>query len=279
MYFSPVFQDVHVMIFIGFGFLMTFLKKLVSDFSLSSIRRNLKYIARYGLAAVSLNMLLSVVCIEWSILVHGFLHPHYDTCDSGADNHHRAARSAGGGGGEYHYNKHCNPDWPWINITLTTMLSADFATAAVLISFGVLLGTTTPVQLVLMTLIEIVLFNVNEVIGRAYMGAVDAGDTIFVHMFGAYFGLAVSRVLYNRQASTSKKAGANRTSDLFSMVGTVFLWMFWPSFNSGAAAEGDAQMRGLINTYLSLCACAMSAFAVSALVNPQRKFCMVGIIK
>jgi len=253
----PMFQDVHVMIFIGFGFLMTFLKK-------------------YGLAAVSLNMLLSVVCIEWSILVHGFLHPHYDTCDAGADDHHRAARSAGGGGGEgeYHYSKHCNPDWPWINITLTTMLSADFATAAVLISFGVLLGTTTPVQLVLMTLIEIVLFNVNEVIGRAYMGAVDAGDTIFVHMFGAYFGLAVSRVLYNRQATTSKKASANRTSDLFSMVGTVFLWMFWPSFNSGAAAEGDAQMRGLINTYLSLCACAMSAFAVSALVNPQRKFCM-----
>jgi len=252
----PMFQDVHVMIFIGFGFLMTFLKK-------------------YGLAAVSLNMLLSVVCIEWSILVHGFLHPHYDTCDAGADDHHRAARSAGGGGeGGYHYSKHCNPDWPWINITLTTMLSADFATAAVLISFGVLLGTTTPVQLVLMTLIEIVLFNVNEVIGRAYMGAVDAGDTIFVHMFGAYFGLAVSRVLYNRQATTSKKASANRTSDLFSMVGTVFLWMFWPSFNSGAAAEGDAQMRGLINTYLSLCACAMSAFAVSALVNPQRKFCM-----
>ena len=197
-------------------------------------------------------MLLSVVCIEWSILVHGFLHPHYDTC---ADDHHRAARSAGGGGdGGFHYNKHCNPDWPWINITLTTMLSADFATAAVLISFGVLLGTTTPVQLVLMTLIEIVLFNVNEVIGRAYIGAVDAGDTIFVRMFGAYFGLAVSRVLYNRQASSSKKAGANRTSDLFSMVGTVFLWMFWPSFNSGAAAEGDAQMRGLANAYRSLCA-------------------------
>merc|ERR1711994_360790 len=127
----PMFQDVHVMIFIGFGFLMTFLKK-------------------YGLAAVSLNMLLSVVCIEWSILVHGFLHPHYDTCASGADDHHRAARSAGGGGDHgFHYNKHCNPDWPWINITLTTMLSADFATAAVLISFGVLLGTTTPVQLVL----------------------------------------------------------------------------------------------------------------------------------
>ena len=34
IYSSPVFQDVHVMIFIGFGFLMTFLKKLVFHFSL-----------------------------------------------------------------------------------------------------------------------------------------------------------------------------------------------------------------------------------------------------
>jgi len=63
-------------------------------------------------------------------------------------------------------------------------------------------------------------------------------------------------------------------SDLFSMIGTVFLWMYWPSFNAGAAAKGDAQMRAVINTYISLCACCCSAFAVSALVNPQRKFCM-----
>ena len=126
-----------------------------------------------------------------------------------------------------------------------------------------------------MAMIEIVLFNINEVIGRAYMGARDAGDTIFVHMFGAYFGLAASRILYTEESTKSSKAGANRTSDLFSMVGTVFLWLFWPSFNSGAVAEGDAQMRALINTYLSLCACALSAFAISAIVNPQRKFCMV----
>ena len=90
--------------------------------------------------------------------------------------------------------------------------------AAVLISFGVVLGTTSPVQLVIMAGIEIVLFNINEVIGRSYIGAVDAGDTIFVHLFGAYFGLAMSRVLYDRSAATSSKAGANRISDLFSIL-------------------------------------------------------------
>ena len=49
------------MIFIGFGFLMTFLK-------------------RYGLSAISLNMLISAFAIQWTILVSGFFHLHYDKC-------------------------------------------------------------------------------------------------------------------------------------------------------------------------------------------------------
>merc|ERR1719187_1958498 len=174
------------MIFIGFGFLMTFLKK-------------------YGLSAVSLNMMISALCIQWTILVSGFLHPHYDTCSTEEDGGHKK-RSAS----EALYNSNCSPNWPWIDINITTLLNADFATAAVLISFGVVLGTTSPVQLIIMSLIEIVLFNVNEVIGRAYLGAVDAGDTIFVHLFGAYFGLALSRVLYDPAAATSNKAGSTR---------------------------------------------------------------------
>ena len=59
-------------------------------------------------------------------------------------------------------------------------------------------------QLIVMTLIEIVLFVGNEVIGRQKLGAVDAGDTIFVHLFGAYFGLAVSRVLHYKNADHHK---------------------------------------------------------------------------
>jgi hypothetical protein len=43
------FQDVHVMVFVGFGFLMTFLR-------------------RYGLSAVGFNMMISVYAILWHIL-------------------------------------------------------------------------------------------------------------------------------------------------------------------------------------------------------------------
>ena len=50
------------------------------------------------------------------------------------------------------------------------MLGADFCAATVLISFGVLLGKTSPLQVIVMALIEIVLFIGNEIIGRKYFG-------------------------------------------------------------------------------------------------------------
>merc|ERR1711964_823267 len=50
-----MFQDVHVMIFIGFGFLMTFLRK-------------------YGYSSVGLNFLVASFVIQWHMLCGGFMH-------------------------------------------------------------------------------------------------------------------------------------------------------------------------------------------------------------
>ena len=52
------------------------------------------------------------------------------------------------------------------------MLYSDFAAATVLISFGVVIGKTSPLQLIFMSLVEIVLFEVNEIIGRKYLGVI-----------------------------------------------------------------------------------------------------------
>ena len=239
-----------VMVFVGFGFLMTFLKK-------------------YGYSSVGLNFVVSALVIQWSILSNGFWHQAFGTAA-----------------------------WHKIELSIETLITADFAAAAVLITFGALLGKVTPAQLMVVALVEIVFYGINENIGAGTFGAVDMGGSIFVHTFGAYFGLACSFALglaWTRKRGAGDPIGAlskptlclptsrrvaidaaaeeaeennasSTTSDMFAMVGTLFLWMFWPSFNGALAAEHQ-QHRVVINTLLSLCACCVSAFLFSALLR------------
>merc|ERR1719316_907519 len=103
-----------------------------------------------------------------------------------------------------------------------------------------------------------------------------------VHTFGAYFGIALSRVLSPSKKNSSgdveshEDNGASTSSDMFAMIGTLFLWMFWPSFN-GALAHGSQQHRVFVNTVLSLSACCVTAFAADNLLRPNHKFSMVSI--
>lgn len=55
----------------------------------------------------------------------------------------------------------------------------------------------------------------------------------------------------------------------------MFLWLYWPSFNAGPA-YGNERHRAVVNTILSLSACTVVTFAVSAAVG-KRKLNMVCI--
>ncbi|NXA00720.1 RHAG protein, partial [Nesospiza acunhae] len=216
----PHFQDVHVMIFVGFGFLMTFLKK-------------------YGFSSVGFNMLIAAFGLQWGILMQGFWH-----MESGK-----------------------------ISVDIKSMINADFSTATALISFGALLGKTSPIQMLILTLLEITMFACNEHLVTEVFKATDVGASMTIHAFGAYFGLAAAFVLY-RPGLTNKHDNDESTyhSDMFAMIGTLFLWLFWPSFNSAIA---EAQVTAIINTYYSLAACTIVTFALSSLVDKRGKFSMV----
>jgi ammonium transporter Rh len=54
------------------------------------------------------------------------------------------------------------------------------------------------------------------------------------------------------------------------MIGTLFLFCFWPSFNAGTA-YGDGRLRAIINTYISICASVVLTFTVSALVGKGKE--------
>ena len=79
---------------------------------------------------------------------------------------------------------------------------------------------------------------------------------------------------YEKINNSRDKNCSSKVSDTFAMIGTIFLWLFWPSFN-GALAVGNSQHRVVINTILSLTASCMSSFAMSKYF--RRKFNMIDI--
>jgi len=205
--------------FIGFGFLMTFLK-------------------RYGYGSVGFNFIVAAYVLEWALLVRGWL-------EAGV---------------------HGESDF---TLNIKSLLVADFCAAAVLISFGAVLGKASLSQLIVMATCEVVIQGVNELIGLHYLQAYDVGESIYVHIFGAYFGLAVSKVLQGSKDIESTKEGSHYHSDLFAMIGTLFLFLYWPSFNSAVAVD-EGQTRAIINTFLSITASCVATFIMSLLVGKGR---------
>lgn len=60
------------------------------------------------------------------------------------------------------------------------------------------------------------------------------------------------------------------------MIGTIFLWMYWPSFNSAPATE-DSAHRTIVNTVIALSGSCVSAFVASRHFRGEDIFNMVDI--
>lgn len=93
-----------------------------------------------------------------------------------------------------------------------------------------------------MTTIETIFYSLNLTVVVSYLGAEDIGGTITIHMFGAYFGIVASYFFQPTKAIEDKfKQGkGDYKSYLISMAGTIFLFMYWPSFNA-ALRNGEAR--------------------------------------
>lgn len=236
------------MIFIGFGFLIT-------------------YLGKYGFSAVGYNFLIAAFGIQWAILMNGAIHGAF---------HDYPANCRGSGSA-------INTTYWCIQLDTQSLIKADFATGAVLISFGAVLGKTSPMQMLLVATLELVLYALNEN-ACINLGAVDLGGAMFVHTFGAYFGLALSwtistskngaRFCEGKTEHTHKSDVRSYNSNMFAMVGTIFLWVFWPSFNAALTTDTQAQQRIVVNTVLALAACCVTAFALDNLLEQHHKFNM-----
>jgi len=161
------------------------------------------------------------------------------------------------------------PGWgSYVNVDLAAFLKADFAVAAILVSFGAVIGKVNPTQITILTVLEAFwyCFNKQLVLTRWIFQFVDVGNTVIVHMFGAYFGLAVSAVL-GKKTDMSKEASTT-TSDVLALIGTLIMWVYWPSFNAGLLDSGSSESElALTNTMTALVGSAIMTFALSAMFN------------
>lgn len=57
--------------------------------------------------------------------------------------------------------------------------------------------------------------------------------------------------------------------------GTLFLWIFWPSFNSALLDIPKERRNAVFNTYYAVASSAVTAISMSALARPQGKINMV----
>lgn len=127
-----------------------------------------------------------------------------------------------------------------------------------------------------MGLVGIVGYTLNGELVYGILQAIDAGGSTAIHAFGAYFGLAVSFVISKKSKPTSATP-TTYGNIIYAMIGTLFLWMYWPSINAGYFPTNGFQRSLIINnTIISLTGSCLSTFATSSLL--RKKFNMEDII-
>lgn len=91
--------------------------------------------------------------------------------------------------------------------------------------------------------------------------------TIFA--FGSFSGITASLVLGTVIKPTSKPA-SSYYSNLLSIIGTLFLWMFWPSFNfATSTSTAWTKTQIVVNTILSLAGSCIATFTTSAILKEK----------
>jgi len=147
------------------------------------------------------------------------------------------------------------------------LLLAEFGCASALIAMGAVLGRLRLFQYMLLAVLFIPLYMINEWLvldgGLGITrGFVDAAGSIVIHAFGAYCGLGIAigiaQPMHLEQAIES-----DGTSDRFSMLGSMVLWVFWPSFCSAVVPHAEMQQT-VINTILALCGATVITFIASS---------------
>ncbi len=153
-------------------------------------------------------------------------------------------------------------------MNISGFLYAEFAAASLLICMGAVLGRLKMEQYFVLAILFTLAYIFNEWLlleSGLFEGFLDTGGSVAIHAFGAYFGLGVV-------ATTAKKfqdkpgPKADKISNEFCLLGSMILWLFWPSFTSAVVAPELGYLT-VLNTVLALCGSTLATYVFSKLIR------------
>ncbi len=153
-------------------------------------------------------------------------------------------------------------------LTIDAFMWGEFAAASLLIAIGAPLGRLTMDQYLLLGILFVPVYLFNEWLileSGAFTGFQDTGGSVVIHAFGAYFGLGLV-------ATTAKKwqngpsCESDSVSNQFSLLGSLLLWVFWPSFTS-AVASPERVVLTAINTVFALAGATLATYIFTKLIR------------
>ncbi len=147
---------------------------------------------------------------------------------------------------------------------------AEFGAASLLIAAGALLGRIKMYQYMILGVLFIPFYIFNELVVVDdyfnFVGKVaDTGGSIVIHAFGALFGIAAAVSLTTKEQRKIPIL-ADATSDRFSLLGSMVLWVFWPSFCS-ALVPAAAIPMAVVNVFLALSGSTIAAYIASVSIR------------
>jgi len=162
------------------------------------------------------------------------------------------------------------PGEPVAPNTIKALMLAEFATASALIAMGAVLGRLRLYQYALLALLLVPAYLLNEwlVLNGGLgitRGFVDTAGSIIIHAFGAYFGLGLALILTST-AHRDTPIDSDPTSDRFSMLGSMVLWLFWPSFCCAIVSFKEVPQTA-VNTVLALAGATLATYLLSTLLR------------
>ena len=158
--------------------------------------------------------------------------------------------------------------------TLPSLLKAEWSAIATGISLIAVHGKISAIQIILLSMLEPVFFQLNEILLK-HLNVTDMTGGLRVCTFGSLFGFGLSVMLwrYNSE-SRQKRLHTSAPNQLYVLISVIWLYCLWPSFVS-SLSEGDKRHRIVVNCYLSMVSATVTSFALASMADPKDRFSIV----